>query len=281
MEEELNYANVTFKTNDVSTHNDSEKSSLGEIIYDEVKTQEKKEDTRLIRTAQKKRTQSHPLPFLGMICFILVLAIIILSIYFTYEQRRQSNILTKQNLELEAVNAALKSRTAELYRLNWTLDVILKYDDFPVTKHCPQKECKPCLDDWELFQSNCYLFTKYDYSYQLKTWEQSQDSCIKENAKLVVINSQEEQEFINTKMEKYNDNKHGYWIGLKKDTKETWVWVDGRNITVAFWSTEEPGNKLTCGLSNPHLNHLSNWAKVSCSMKNRWICETRALIRPS
>ncbi|XP_032414352.1 CD209 antigen-like protein E isoform X1 [Xiphophorus hellerii] len=279
MEEELNYANVTFKTNGVSTQIDSEKSSLKEIIYDEVKT-EKTQDTHLIITENEKRAQFHPLLFLGMICFTLLLAIIILSVYFTYEQRRQSDVLAEQNLKLEEVSADLQRRTAERNRLNWTLDVILDYDTFPAADRCPQKQCKPCPDDWAMFQSNCYLFTKGEYSYNWKTWKQSQEFCVKENAKLAVIDSQEEQEFINNKTEKYNDNKHGYWIGLKKDKEGTWTWAGGRNLSVTFWSTEKAVNWLSCGLINPHLNHSSNWAKSSCDMRNRWICETRVLIRP-
>ncbi|MEQ2250359.1 hypothetical protein ILYODFUR_039187, partial [Ilyodon furcidens] len=61
----------------------------------------------------------------------------------TYELRRTSSILTKKNLKLQAVKAALERRTAELYqdrtRLNWTIGVILQYDNFPVTEHCPHK----------------------------------------------------------------------------------------------------------------------------------------------
>ncbi|XP_008428927.1 natural killer cells antigen CD94-like [Poecilia reticulata] len=281
MEEELTYANVTFKTIGVFAHIDSEKFSPKEIIYDEVKTQ----DSHPIITENEKRSQFHPLLFLGMICFILLLTIIILSVYFTYEQRRQSGVLTKQNLKLEAMNAALRRRTAELHRernrLNWTLDVILEYDNFPAAERCPQKQCKPCPNGWAMFQSNCYLFTEDEYSYKWKTWQQSQEFCEKEkNAKLAVIDSQEEQEFINNKTKKYNDNNHGYWIGLKKDTEDMWTWADGRNLSVTFWSTQEAGNRLFCGLINPNLNNSSNWAKSSCSMKNRWICETRVLIRP-
>ncbi|XP_054875794.1 C-type lectin domain family 4 member A-like isoform X2 [Poeciliopsis prolifica] len=256
MEEELNYANVTFKTNGVSTQIGSE---------------------------NEKRARFLPLLFLGMICFILLLAIIVLSV-FTHEQRRQMGVLAEQSLQLAAVRAALQRRTADLHRernrLNWTLDVILDYDNFPAAERCPQKQCKPCPNDWAMFQSNCYLFTKDEFSKNWKTWEQSQEFCVKEKAKLAVIDSQEEQEFINNKTEKYNDNNHGYWIGLKKDKEDVWTWADGRNLSVTFWSTEDAANRLSCGLINPHHNRSSNWAKSSCYMKNRWICETRVLIRP-
>ncbi|KAM4568382.1 C-type lectin domain family 4 member C-like [Fundulus diaphanus] len=288
MEEDLNYVNVMFRTDGVSTHVESEKSCQTEVIYDEVKTQEKTLETRLIIPENQNRPQFHKqlrlvLTLFGLTCLMLVLAIIILSAYYKNEQR-QSSLLMQQNLKLQAETTALKRQTAELHRdreqLNWTIGVILEYNNFPVTEHCPDKVCKPCLDDWLLFQSNCYLITKSLTSYWWKTWKQSRESCAEKNAELVVIDSKEEQEFVNTNIEKYDDNKHGYWIGLQKDTKDTWTWVDGRNVSVTYWSTAEPGYSTACGLTNPHINHLSNWGKASCNMKNRWICETRALTRP-
>uniref|UniRef100_A0A3B3US52 C-type lectin domain family 4 member A-like n=1 Tax=Poecilia latipinna TaxID=48699 RepID=A0A3B3US52_9TELE len=244
-----------------------EKLSLKEIIYDEVKTEEKTQDTHPIITGNLVPVKH----------FKHLTAV-------TSEQRRQSGILTKQNRKLAAVSAALRRRTAELHRernrLNWTLDVILEYNNFPAAERCPQKQCTPCPNGWAMFQSNCYLFTKDEYSNKWKTWQQSQEFCVRENAKLAVIDSQEEQEFINNKTKIYHDKKHGYWIGLKKDTEDMWTWSGGRNLSVTFWSTEEAGNRLSCGLINPHLNNSSNWAKTSCDMKNRWICETRVLIRP-
>ncbi|XP_021170069.2 C-type lectin domain family 4 member A isoform X2 [Fundulus heteroclitus] len=269
----------------VSPHTSSQ-SLQTEVIYDEVKTQEKTLETRLIITENQNRAQFHKqlrlvLALFGLTCLMLVLAIIILSFYYQNEQR-QSSLLTQQNLKLQGETTALKRQTAELHRdreqLNWTIGVILEYNNFPVTEHCPDKVCKPCLDDWLLFQSNCYLITKISYGW--KTWKQSRDSCAEKNAELVVIDSQEEQEFLKTNIEKYNDDKHGYWIGLQKDTKDMWTWVDGRNVSVTYWSTAEPGYSYACGLTNPHINHLSNWGKASCTMKNRWICETRALTGP-
>lgn len=52
-------------------------------------------------------------------------------------------------------------------------------------------ECKPCLDGWVLFRSNCYLFSSPDH-YQ-KRWQGSRDECRQRKADLVVIESQEEQ----------------------------------------------------------------------------------------
>ncbi|KAM6935592.1 C-type lectin domain family 4 member E-like [Lycodopsis pacificus] len=222
---------------------------------------------------------------LGIICVLLVSVVITLSIYFSTvmsEQHRENINLTAQNLQLWTEKTNLERQTEELTRerdgLNWTVGVILEYDNFPVNTHCPQKVCKPCLDDWVLFQSNCYKFSTSEYYSQWKSWEGSRDHCTQMKADLVVIESQEKQEFINKHTKYYDDESHGYWIGLSKG--DTWTWVDGSNFTVKFWKKQQNRYGELCGLIQKRADPLANWRKASCTMKNRWICETRALIKP-
>ncbi|XP_042372821.1 CD209 antigen-like, partial [Plectropomus leopardus] len=177
-----------------------------EIIYDEVKTLEEKicDTTPAITENEKKAplcTLLHLLAAsLGIICVILVLVVIAVSIHFNTvksEQHREYIMLTAQNLQLKTEKSDLERRTEELIRerdgLNWTVGVILEYENFPVKTYCSQKVCKPCLDNWVLFQSSCYLFTKSNLSFGWRTWQESRDECSKVKADLVVIDSQEEQ----------------------------------------------------------------------------------------
>ena len=53
--------------------------------------------------------------------------------------------------------------------------------------------CKPCLDDWLQFQTNCYFISKSKHFSGWNTWATSREECRKTNADLVVIDSQEEQ----------------------------------------------------------------------------------------
>ncbi|KAK9514230.1 hypothetical protein VZT92_027711 [Zoarces viviparus] len=284
MEEELNYVTVKFKSD--------EKPSDLEVIYEEVKTcGEQAWDTNPAIPENTKRAPMCTLlhlvaAALGIICVLLVLVGITLSIYFSTvmsEQHRENINLTAQNLQLWTEKTNLERQTEELTRerdgLNWTVGVILEYENFPVNKHCPQKVCKPCLDDWVLFQSNCYMFSTSDYSSEWKNWEGSREHCTQMKADLVVIESQEKQEFINKHTKYYNDERHGYWIGLRK--RDAWTWADGSNFTVEFWKTQqEYRHRELCGLIQKGADPLANWSKASCTMWNRWICETRALIKP-
>lgn len=41
------------------------------------------------------------------------------------------------------------------------------------------------------------------------------------------------QEFISNHTKYYNDDVHGYWMGLSnKNAIGTWTWIDGSNMTV-------------------------------------------------
>ncbi|XP_061073721.1 CD209 antigen-like protein A [Conger conger] len=80
-----------------------------------------------------------------------------------------------------------------------------------------ERLCKPCPEGWEQFSSKCYYF-----STERKSWKDSRIHCIKWAADLVIIESDEEQEFINKYIQDY------YWIGLSdSETEGTWLWVDG------------------------------------------------------
>ena len=50
-------------------------------------------------------------------------------------------------------------------------------------------------------------------------------------------------------------------------------------LFIRYWVKQSDPSRLSCAISNPHEQPLANWDKVSCDMRNRWICETRALIR--
>ncbi|XP_074540209.1 C-type lectin domain family 6 member A-like isoform X2 [Halichoeres trimaculatus] len=269
MEGDLNYATVAFKAkNGIST---LENPNEVEIIYDEVKPE--------VQTAPVKPVSKEKAPL--RLCIYLVAAVQTAR----SEQLQNINNLKAQNQQLMSEKNDSKRHTEELTRerdgLNWTLGAILEYKNFPVETLCPQKVCKPCQDNWVLFQSSCYLFTKHEQSRKWLTWSTSENECQKLYANLVVIESLEEQEFINNHTEKYNDENHGYWIGLnKKDSTEEWRWLDGSNLTLTFWRKQETIlSWYRCASTSPHGNPQTKWQKTGCDMKNRYICETRVLTK--
>ncbi|KAK2844974.1 hypothetical protein Q5P01_011633 [Channa striata] len=275
MTEELNYVMVTFTSNSVSTQ---EKPYDLDVIYEEVKTEEKACDTHPVIQEKVKKAPSCNLLHLiavglGVFCVILLSFVIALSIRLNTvksEQETQRTSFEKQKEEL----------IRERDRHNWTMETIMGHETFSVKHYCPEKVCKPCLDDWVLFQSSCYLFVDEEYYSNWKTWQGGREDCRKKNADLVVIESLEEQEFISKHTKYYRDENHGYWIGLSYNFQmDTWMWVDNRNLTFMYWNKQNAGRTARCALSLSHWDPLGNWQKTGCDMKNRWICETRALIK--
>ena len=72
---------------------------------------------------------------------------------------------------------------------------------------------------------SCYkLFTSN------KTWENAKEECEKWNARLVKVESSEENDFIKTEVLPSDENEN-YWIGLSDPHKENdWMWTDGTQL---------------------------------------------------
>ncbi|XP_040202231.1 CD209 antigen-like protein D isoform X4 [Rana temporaria] len=82
-----------------------------------------------------------------------------------------------------------------------------------------KNETKPsCESGWLEFDGHCYFFSHFQLS-----WTSAQMMCLNRGSYLVIITSQEEQEFLNQHI-----NKKTYWIGLTDEkTEGTFQWVDG------------------------------------------------------
>lgn len=313
MEEELHYATVTFKPNAASINADVKPVAViyeelkaeqqsptvtpevvkdSEKIYDELKAEEKPQIhiyNGLTATSAENRRKASVCPYvvlvaagLGFVCVGLLSAVIALSLHMnrlsseclseTESLTEDIEVLRKELSRLQTLNEDLSANREEL---NWTLSVIMKYNQFSVSDHCPQQVCKPCLNGWLLFQSSCYFFPQSGW----KWWKESREFCRERNADLVTIQSQEEQEFISNHTVQYHSEFYGYWIGFRK-TDGVWSWVDGSEPNGSYWVKEEVPNPDSCVLTLHRSDPLSTWRKMSCSTGNRWICETPALIRP-
>ncbi|XP_041955700.1 CD209 antigen-like protein E [Alosa sapidissima] len=119
------------------------------------------------------------------------------------------------------------------------------------------------LDDlvgWKSFQSSLYFFSIED-----RNWTMSRKDCRQRGADLVIINSEEEQEFISARV-------HNTWIGLTdSDIEGEWRWVDGTLPITKFWMENEPNNAdkgEDCAKT-----YGKQWNDLSCSLNLRWTCE--------
>ncbi|XP_060936942.1 C-type lectin domain family 4 member G-like [Limanda limanda] len=188
---------------------------------------------------------------------------------------------TEENHQLMMEKEILANETEVLTRdrddLNRTLGVIMTFENFPVDTFCPDKKCTPCLESWIPFQDHCYLF--WDQPAPWKTWTQARAFCQNTNADLVVVDSLHEQEFINKHTKYYFDLHHAYWMGLRKNEDNNWIWLDGRNETLGFWIQERVKDPGGYAMTYPGHNATASWGPAWEGFLNKLICEHEALIR--
>ncbi|XP_017695400.1 PREDICTED: C-type lectin domain family 6 member A-like [Lepidothrix coronata] len=78
-----------------------------------------------------------------------------------------------------------------------------------------------CSAGWQLFGKSCYSF-----SWESWSWEEAREACADLGSHLVVVNSEEEQEFL---LENTNRSS-SYWLGMTdREEKGKWVWINGEN----------------------------------------------------
>nr|XP_024654915.1 C-type lectin domain family 4 member M-like [Maylandia zebra] len=128
--------------------------------------------------------------------------------------KSENNKLHFKHNKLNHSYNELQTEHQETKRLNSQLQEEVKKLKEKIEEKCP--------DRWMRFGCSCYF-----KSTECETWSDSRRACQDKGADLVMINSKEEQEFVN--------EFGGYsWIGLR--SKQTsggykWEWVDGSALT--------------------------------------------------
>ncbi|XP_053905460.1 asialoglycoprotein receptor 1 [Malaclemys terrapin pileata] len=125
-----------------------------------------------------------------------------------------------------------------------------------------------CPRGWLRFGDSCYWF-----SGKQKTWEESNLYCKAQNSHLVVINTQDEQLYMQQETVPLYT-----WIGLSNKSGR-WQWVDGSVYTMDTreWRAGQPdesdGHGLGGGEDCVYLHDDGLWNNAQCSRRYRWVCE--------
>ncbi|XP_010795439.1 CD209 antigen-like protein C [Notothenia coriiceps] len=190
------------------------------------------------------------------------------------ERKQLETRLTNLTTEKDQLHQSYDSVTAErdeLKREHNQLETnhnILRREKGELLKKIDKITARPCQTGWSKFDISCYFVSSV-----FKNWTSSRQECIDQGADLVVIDSLEEQEFLNMLMQK----DQNAWIGLTDSLKEgTWMWVDGRNVTTKFWQPGQPnsynGNQ-DCGENIQKTTGVGQWNDDGCFAVQNWICE--------
>ncbi|XP_006875544.1 PREDICTED: C-type lectin domain family 2 member D [Chrysochloris asiatica] len=85
--------------------------------------------------------------------------------------------------------------------------------------------CTACRKEWIGFRGKCYYFSE-----DTRNWTHSQKFCASMEASLVLIETQEELNFL-----KRYKGPSDHWIGLSRESsRDIWKWTDGTNHNNSF-----------------------------------------------
>ncbi|XP_049328195.1 CD209 antigen-like protein E [Astyanax mexicanus] len=239
---------------------------------------------------------------LGLLCVLLLTAITVLWIQFNHltaerDQLQTSNTnltaerdqlqtsytnLTAERDQLQTSNTNLTAERDQLQTSNSNLaaerdhlqtsntNLTAERDQLQAERDGLQRRCSELAprDGWIYFSSSLYYV-----STEEKNWTESRNDCRKRGSDLVIINSREEQVFINTLRKGQR-----VWIGLcDAESEEVWKWVDGSELITGFWGNGQPNNYRyeDCGLCGYGSDPVKNWADYLCNRQLFWICEKR------
>ncbi|XP_049328644.1 CD209 antigen-like protein C [Astyanax mexicanus] len=213
---------------------------------------------------------------LGLLCVLLLTAITVLWIQFNHLTAERDQLqtsytnLTAERDQLQTSNTNLTAERDQLQTSNTNLtaerdQLQAERDDLP--RRCSELD-KAVRDGWIYFSSSLYYV-----STERKNWTESRNDCRKRGSDLVIINSREEQVFINTLRK-----GQWVWIGLSDgETEGVWKWVDGSELITGFWRLGQPNNhgNEDCVFYGFLSDPVKNWADYPCNQQLIWICEKR------
>ncbi|XP_054998590.1 C-type lectin domain family 4 member A-like [Sorex araneus] len=130
-----------------------------------------------------------------------------------------------------------------------------------------RKSWSCCPKNWKPFGSTCYFF-----SSETKNWTDSEKNCTGMQAHLLVVDSKEEQDFINNNVKRSS----GYYLGLSDLKNGHWEWVNETpyNHSVTFWHPGEPSFDYEhCVMLNFRPIQNWGWNDVTCNEPLDSICE--------
>ncbi|XP_026026246.1 CD209 antigen-like protein C [Astatotilapia calliptera] len=231
----------------------------------------------VIQTVQRKTTGPSPpgpeilkksscraaVILLGLLCLFLLVGLITVVFLFTQGKSQwemktvilhklYDNVTSERNQLQTSFNNLVKERDQLQKRLE---DMTTSRDDLQYRRE------KVIFSD-----------SLYQVSSEKKSWQESRQDCLQKGADLMIINSREEQNFV-------NEFKKNLWIGLTDSEREgTWKWVDGTQTSTSYWNqgNKEPngGTWQNCGEIDNY-NIEDSWNDAPCSNRQFWICEKR------
>lgn len=144
-----------------------------------------------------------------------------------------------------------------------------------------QRECLKRINDGYFFDSFTNLCVKVVKSSSLHTQSQAGALCKSENASLISIYNEDEQDFVLSWIFSHQENNTDFWISAKANVSKSHVyyWADGSRVTYNHWEgimMGQPDDRRTKNENCVFLNDkdMYYWHDDQCTaLKTGYICE--------
>ncbi|XP_056440758.1 LOW QUALITY PROTEIN: C-type lectin domain family 4 member G-like [Gadus chalcogrammus] len=187
--------------------------------------------------------------------------------YLTKEMNQLQTINNNLTQERDLLQTSNNNLSEEMYQLQTiNNNVTLERDQL---KELQLSDGGGCLVGWQPHGGSCYFL-----SAENKSWMASRKDCQDKEADLVIIHSEEEQNFINI-----FGWVRSVWIGLHDmESESEWKWVDGSPMNLSLWNPGEPNNDWNedCAELMPE---SKTWNDLPCSLERHWVCKQQILLK--
>ncbi|KAI4885764.1 hypothetical protein NFI96_009743, partial [Prochilodus magdalenae] len=210
--------------------------------------------------------------FLGLLCVLLLTAIMVLWIKLTTERDQLQASYTNLTTERDQLQASYTNLTTERDQLqtrflNLTNERDQLKTSYTNVKRELQEECHRTISTLEKVKRQGWIFFNssiYYISTERRSWSESRQYCREGGADLVIINSRQEQDLTNVLRQEQT-----VWIGLTdRDREGVWRWIDGSALTNEFWRSGEPDSRVgdeDCVVVGEGSDPVENWADYPCT----------------
>ncbi|XP_056434792.1 CD209 antigen-like protein C [Gadus chalcogrammus] len=243
--------------------------SLGDQHQDYVGTEESSNTLGTLRSQQPDPVSPPRWPIRAVVVLLVLLSVALLAgLVGLAVQHKTKTVSMDRDVEqllqrLENVTEQHKTVSMEVEQLLQRLKNVTEQRDSLLRK-------QECPGGWDKFGCKCYRVTR-----QWGSWNNSRESCVSQRADLVVMDSKQEMDFINSM---YRGN---VWLGATYEASEgLWRWVDGTVLSVdnPSWRRGKPdgGKKKNC-LRRVKEQTNYKWTDESCKANNYGLCEYKLM----
>ncbi|KAJ8277624.1 hypothetical protein GJAV_G00077700 [Gymnothorax javanicus] len=138
--------------------------------------------------------------------------------------------------------------------------------------NCPEPKKRKA---WVPFRGHCYAFI----TASSENWAHASTECLRMGAALASIQDPLEANFIQQNLELLQDGIKSFWIGLYKNHKGQWLWIDEKAVDYTNWDIDEPSdNREECV---EIFSDNGRWNNANCHRYKSYICKAEKVIPPT